>query len=272
MIADANHTGQNITCDFFPYVACGVGEGIPLPRWANPLYMSTEEAHRLIRNAETRKEIKRQIGLGTRLGPEERSYEPIDSTDDVVITIFPGEPELQGKTITEIAKIKGFEDPLELFLDTVTSKERFGVLAFDVWEKDLEMLVKSPLAMIGTDSGFVDDINQPNRHPRAYGSFPKILGMYVREKKLITWEEAAMKLSTRPHSKLGITDRGIIRQGFYADLVLVDPKKVESTAEYDGIARYPQGIEYVFVNGQIVVEKSEHIGAKPGKLIRARTG
>jgi N-acyl-D-aspartate/D-glutamate deacylase len=121
--------------------------------------------------------------------------------------------------------------------------------------------------MIGTDSGFVDDVTKPNRHPRAYGSYPRILGKYVRE-GLITIEEAVMKLSTRPHSKLGIFDRGLVRAGFYADLVLFDPDTVIDKADYSGKAAYPDGIEYVFVNGELVVSKGEHTTARPGKLLR----
>jgi N-acyl-D-amino-acid deacylase len=268
MMKEANLKGCNITCDFFPYEACGVGGGIPLPRWASPLYMPKEDAVKIINNPENREKIKEELRKGTKLGPDKRSYEPIDSTDDVVITIYPDEPKLQGKTVTELSIIKGYEDPLEFFLDTVTSEKTFGVVAFDIWKEDLNNLVKSPLAMIGTDSGFVDDINVPNRHPRAYGSYPKILGEYIREKKLISWEEAAMKLSTRPHSKLGIRDRGIIRPGFYADLVFFNPNTVGTKADYSGVARYPVGIDYVIINGQIVVEKSLHTGTKPGKLIR----
>lgn len=272
MIQETNRKGNNVTCDFFPYLACGVGGGIPLPRWANPLYMPKEEALRIIKNPETRKEIKEQIRLGTALGPEARSYEPIDSTDDVVITIYPDHPELQGKTVTEIADIIKHEDPLEFFLDTVTSERPFGVVAFDIWEEDLKKLIMSPLAMIGTDSGFVDDVTQPNRHPRAYGSYPRILGRFVRDEGLITIEEAVMKLSTRPHAKLGIFDRGLIRAGFYADLVLFDPDTVIDKADYSGKAAYPEGIEHVFVNGELVVSKGEHTTARPGKLLRHSNG
>ena len=268
MIRKANLRGYNITCDFFPYEACGVGGGIPLPRWANPLYMPMEEAVKKIKNPNTRKKIIEEIKKGTELDSDKRSYEPIDSTDDVVITVFPDEPELQGKTVTAIAKIKGYEDPLDFFLDTVTSEKPFGVVAFDVWEEDLNDLVKSSLAMIGTDSSFVDKIHIPNRHPRAYGSYAKILGEYTREKKLISWEEAIMKLSTRPHSKLGIKDRGIIRPGFYADIVIFNPETVDTKADYSGLAKYPEGIDHVIINGEIVVNKSQHTGKKPGKLIR----
>jgi len=268
MLTDANRRGLNVTCDFFPYEACGVGGGIPLPRWASPLYMPKEKAFAMLRDPETRERIKEEVRMGTQLGPDRRSYEPIDSTDDVVITIFPDEPELQGKTITEIAEIKGIDDPYEYYLDTVTLDKPVGILSFDVWSKDIERLVKSPIAMIGTDSGFVDDLSKPMRHPRNNGSFAKILGKYVREEKLISWEDAVRKLSTVAHAKLGIQDRGLIRPGFYADLVLFDPLTVADTADYSGVARYPEGIKYVLVNGEVAVENGAHTGAKPGVLIR----
>jgi N-acyl-D-amino-acid deacylase len=122
--------------------------------------------------------------------------------------------------------------------------------------------------MIGTDSGFVDDITRPNRHPRAYGSFPKILGKYVRDLKLITLEKAVMKLSTIPHAKLGISERGLVRRGYYADLVIFNPMTIEDIEDYSGVASYPIGIEYVFVNGKMVICKGWHTDAVPGKLIK----
>lgn len=270
MMEEANREGQDVSCDFFPYQACGVGGGIPLPRWANPLYIPKEEAFKIIKDPKNREKIKDQIRLGTRLGPDSRSYEPVDSLDEVVITIYPDHPELQGKTVTELAKIKGYEDPYEFFLETVTSEKTFGVVSFDVWEEDLRTLVKSHLAMIGTDASFFDDENAPNRHPRNYGSCPKILGKYVRDEKLISWEEAIMKLSSIPHSKLGFQDRGIIRPGFYADLVLFNPTTIADKEDYTGKILYPHGIEYVFVNGEPIVSKNKHTHAVPGKLLRKK--
>ena len=270
MMDEANRGQANITCDFFPYLACGVGGGIPLPRWANPLYLGGAEAAKILNDPVLREKVKEQLRLGTSLGPEARSYEPVDSMEDVLITIYPGHSDLQGKNVVEIAEAQGIDDPVDFYLDTVTSEESYGVLALDVWEGDLDRLVKSPLAMIGTDSGFVDDINRPNRHPRAYGSFPKILGRYARDLKMITLEEAVMKLSTIPHAKLGMNDRGMVREGHYADLVLFNPKTVNATADYSGIASYPTGIEYVFVNGEPVVSEGLHTEALSGRLLRAR--
>ena len=268
MMHKANRGQANITCDFFPYLACGVGGGIPLPRWANPLYLGKEDAAKILDDPELREKVKEQLRMGTSLGPEARAYEPVDSMEDVIITIYPGRPDLQGKNIVELAEIHGIDDPADFYLSTVTSEKTYGVLAYDVWEGDLNSLVKSPLAMIGTDSGFVDDVNRPNRHPRAYGSFPKILGRYARDLKMISLEEAVMKLSTIPHAKLGMSDRGLVREGHYADLVLFNPKTVNDKADYSGIASYPTGIEYVFVNGKPVVFEGQHTEALPGRLLK----
>lgn len=268
MMLDANRRGANITCDFFPYLACGVGGGIPLPRWASPLYMPQEEAGKIIKNPDTREKIKEQLRQGTSLGPEARAYEPMENLEQLAVTVYPGHPELQGKTMAELARISGANDPYDFYLDTVTSKQTFGVVSFNIWEEDLATLVKSPLAMIGTDSAFVDDINRPNRHPRAYGSFPIVLGKYTREEKLISCEEAVMKMSSRPNAKLGIFDRGLIRPGFFADLVLFNPTTVTDKGDYSGKANYPQGIEYVFVNGEPIVIKGQHTKATPGRLLR----
>jgi len=268
MMEEANRRGANVTCDFFPYTACGVGGGIPLPRWASPLYMPKEEAVKIIKNPKNREKIKGQMKLGTRLGPEARSYEIVDSLDDIVIPVYPDHPELQGKTIVEIAKILDVDDPYELFLDMITSDRPPSMIGFNLWQEDLEMLVRSPLAMIGTDSSFIDEISRPNSHPRAYGSFPIVLGKYVREKGLISWEEAAIKLSSRPHAKLDIFDRGLIRPGFFADLILFNPDTVIDKTKYDGKASYPEGIEYVFVNGEPVISEGQHTKATPGRLLK----
>jgi len=268
MMADSNRRGANTTCDFFPYLACGVSGGIPLPRWASPLYIPREKVMSMLKNPEIREKIKEQVRLGTRLGPEARSYEPVDSMDDVVVTNFPDHPESQGKSVAELARIKGIDDPYEFYLDIVM---RVRVVAFNLWEEDIKTLVESPLAMIGTDSSFMDDVNQPNIHPRGYGSYPKILGRYVRDKKLISWEEAIMKLSSRPHSKLGIFDRGMIRPGFFADLVLVNQNTVIDRADYSGRVAYSKGIEYVFVNGEPIVYGGRHTEATPGKVLKGHS-
>jgi N-acyl-D-amino-acid deacylase len=268
LMHNANREQANITCDFFPYLACGVGGGIPMPRWANPLYLSKEEVARILDVPELRDKVKEQMRMGTSLGPEARAYEPVDSMEDVIITIYPGRPDLQGKNIVELAEIHGIDDPVEFYLSTVLSEKSYGVLAFDVWEEDLNCLVQSPLAMIGTDSGFVDNFNQPNRHPRAYGSFPKMLGRYVRDLKMLSLEEAVLKLSTIPHAKLGMSDRGLVREEHYADLVIFNLKTVNDKADYSGIASYPTGIEYVFVNGKPVIFEGRHTEALPGRLLK----
>ncbi len=104
-------------------------------------------------------------------------------------------------------------------------------------------------------------------HPRAYGTFPRILGKYVREEKVISLEDAIRKMTSLPAARLGLKKRGLIKEGFAADLVMFDPKKIIDKATYTNPHQFPEGIEYVIVNGEIVVRKGKHTGIKPGKSL-----
>jgi N-acyl-D-amino-acid deacylase len=118
--------------------------------------------------------------------------------------------------------------------------------------------------MVGTDSTFVGA--KPS--PRTYGSFPRILGQFVRDEALLSLEEAVRKMTAAPAARLGLSDRGTIRDAAFADLVVFDPATVRATATYDEPRSYPEGIEHVIVNGTIVVEAGRHTGATPGRGIR----
>jgi N-acyl-D-aspartate/D-glutamate deacylase len=118
--------------------------------------------------------------------------------------------------------------------------------------------------MVGTDSTFVGD--KPS--PRSYGSYPRILGQFVRDEALLSVEEAIWKMTGGPAARLGITDRGVIAEGAWADLVVFDPQTVRSNATYDQPRQYPDGIDYVIVNGELVVDAGEHTGALPGRALR----
>ena len=118
--------------------------------------------------------------------------------------------------------------------------------------------------MVGTDSTFLGE--KPS--PRTYGSFPRILGQFVRDEQLLSLEEAVRKMTSAPAARLGLCDRGLLRDGYAADLVVFDPARVRSNATYDEPRQYPDGIEYVAVNGQLVVDAGVHTGALPGRALR----
>jgi N-acyl-D-amino-acid deacylase len=118
--------------------------------------------------------------------------------------------------------------------------------------------------MVGTDSTFLGE--KPS--PRTYGSFPRILGQFVRDERLLSLPEAVRKMTSYPAQRLGIPDRGLLRDGMKADIVVFDPVTVRAVATYDEPRRFPVGIPYVIVNGQLVVDGGEHSGATPGRALR----
>jgi N-acyl-D-amino-acid deacylase len=132
------------------------------------------------------------------------------------------------------------------------------------WTGGLPPFLRHPIGMVGTDSTFVG--LKPS--PRTYGSYPRILGEFVREKELMPLEEAVRKMTGAPAARLGITDRGRLVDGMKADVVVFDPLTVRATATYDEPRQFPVGIPYVIVNGQIVVDGGEHTGALPGRALR----
>ena len=130
---------------------------------------------------------------------------------------------------------------------------------------DLENFIRSPFGMIGSDGSISSPMNAV--HPRYFGTFPRVLGVYVREKKLLEWEEAVRKMTSAPANQLGLTDRGILRPGMAADIVIFNPETVKDMATYDNPSQYPEGILYVLVNGVLVVDNNKYTGARPGKVL-----
>jgi N-acyl-D-amino-acid deacylase len=132
------------------------------------------------------------------------------------------------------------------------------------WTGGLPPFLKHPVGMVGTDSTFVGD--KPS--PRTYGSYPRILGEFVRDMGLMPLEEAVRKMTSAPAARLGITDRGRLEDGLKADVVVFDPATVASRATYDEPRQFPVGIPYVIVNGEVVVDGGAHTGALPGRALR----
>jgi N-acyl-D-amino-acid deacylase len=138
-------------------------------------------------------------------------------------------------------------------------------------EEDMNLALRQPWCSIGSDgSAYATSgrLRRGNPHPRNFGTFPRVLGVYVRETKLLRLEEAVRKMTSLNANRLGLGDRGLLRVGQFADLTLFDPQTIADRATYDDPFQYPVGIEYVIVNGQVVIDQGEHTGAKPGKALR----
>ena len=138
-------------------------------------------------------------------------------------------------------------------------------------EADMNLALQQPWCSIGSDGSALSIeglLRRGSPHPRNFGTFPRVLGVYVREKKLLTLEEAIRKMTSLNANKLGLRDRGLVREGLAADLCLFDPAKVIDHATYADPFQYNEGIEYVLVNGQLVLDRGQHTGARPGKALR----
>jgi N-acyl-D-amino-acid deacylase len=187
------------------------------------------------------------------------------SSADVLIASTPNRHEYEGKTLDEICRL--LEKPLEQAVRDILAEEGEGVVAviFGMEEADVRRVLAHPTTMIGSD-GIPSVEGKP--HPRLYGTFAKVLGTYARDERLFSLEEAIHRMTGLPARKFRLTDRGVIREGAYADLVVFDPSTVADVGTYQDPRRYPPGIDYVVVNGKMTVDHGRHKGERGGRMLR----
>jgi len=177
----------------------------------------------------------------------------------------------EGKTLEEIGREIG-KDPRDAVMDLVIADEgRSDVITSIMREDDVRAALTHPLTAIGTDAGArAEDgtLSVSKSHPRAWGSFPRILAKYVREEHLLTLEDAVRRFTSRPAARLGIGDRGILRPGMKADVTIFDPATVRDLSTYADPSHYSEGIRHVLVNGQAVVADGKMTDARPGQVVR----
>ena len=170
----------------------------------------------------------------------------------------------ESMTVADVMRERG-ADAVDAICDLLLD-ENFGVnqVTGGPWSRTLGPFVAHPVGMVGTDSTF----NGAKPSPRTYGSFPRILGQFVRDEALLSLPEAVRKMTSAPAARLGLRDRGVLRDGAIADLVVFDPATVRSNATYEEPRRFPTGIDHVIVNGVTVVRDAAHTGATPGRALR----
>jgi len=187
-----------------------------------------------------------------------------------MISHCPARPAWEGLTLDQLAQERGIE-PADVVLDLLQEAEaQVSMIQFSMSEENLREVLRQPWVMIGSDGSSLapyGEMGQGKRHPRSYGTFARVLGKYVRQEGLLSWEEAVRKMAALPAQKLGLADRGLLEVGRKADIVLFDPNCVADQATFTQPYQYPKGIEYVLVNGQVVIEQGEHTGALPGRVL-----
>lgn len=255
LLDQAREEGLEISFDQYPYPASSTSlNGALLPPWAQA---GGEEAlAERFKNAETREKIKVEVAanMKRRGGPK-----------SLVIANSLAFPQLKGKNIEEVAALWQ-EDLLETTMKLLASGY-VQIISFNMTEEDINQIMQHPLGMVGSDGSLVEfGLGQP--HPRYYGTFPRVLVKYVKE-GVLPLSEAIRRMTSAPANRLGQYDRGLIRPGFWADLVLLDLDKIDDRADFDNPHAYPQGIDLVMVNGQIALDQGQLPDQKAGMILKS---
>jgi len=170
----------------------------------------------------------------------------------------------EGMSLADVMADRGL-DAVDVVCELLLEEDlRVNQVTTGPWKPTMEPFFRHPAGMVGTDSTFIGA--KPS--PRTYGSYPRVLGEFVRQEHWLGLEEAVRKMTSAPADRLGLRDRGRLADGLKADIVVFDPQAVRSNATYDEPRQFPDGIEWVIVNGVVVVERGEHTGALPGRVLR----
>ena len=265
MIADAKARGLDVDCDSYPYDAGSNPLKNLLPPWVQAGGVEAMLAR--LADAATRAKIRADIaqsGLN--------NWGKIPSWDAVTISISPHLPQCAGKTIAALAAERAC-DPIDTLCDyLIADRGATRVLVAAISEGDIRSIVASRAALVGSDGNCVapyGTVGQGLPHPRFYGTFPRVLTRYAREQNLLPLEHAVHKMTGATARALKLKDRGLLRQGFCADVVLFDPADFADRSTYAEPHQFPSGVRTtVIVNGTLVVENATHTGALPGKVLR----
>jgi N-acyl-D-amino-acid deacylase len=265
MIAEAKARGLEVDCDAYPYAAGSNPLKNLLPQWVQAGGVPSMLAR--LKEPETRRKIRADIardGLN--------NWGRIPSWDCVQISISPNLPQFAGRSIGALAAERG-TDPVDTLCDYLAGDQgATRVLVTSISEDDIEQIVASPLALIGSDGNCVAPYGQVGKgmpHPRFYGTFPRIIHHYVRERGALPLELAIHKMTGATARALKLKDRGLLKQGYRADIAIFDPEDFRDRATYADPHRFPSGARTcVIVNGTIVVENATHTGALPGCVLR----
>jgi len=268
-INTARAQGLDVTADTYAYTAWFNDFSAFIPAWAHD-GGNTKLIERL-KDSATRERIRKDM-----LTPSDQwdnEWQEIPGPEAVLVGVVhnPQLLPLQGKTLAEIAKIWN-KDPMDaLFNLLVEDHALTSVAVFGMSEPDVSLALQQPWVSVDNDSsGTSPDgiLGQEHPHPRAYGTFPRILRKYVREEHKLTLEDAIRKFSALPAQRMRLTDRGVLKAGLSADIVIFDPATVHDVATFENPNQLSQGMEYVLVNGVPVVDQSKMTGALPGRVLR----
>ena len=269
---EARARGLDVTANMYPYDRASNGLDACLPLWVRD--GGLEQMLRRLQDPSLRDRIKRDMDDPNARDWENQWYGSGGGAGVMISTVLdPSLRKWEGKNLVEIGREMG-KDPRDAAMDLVIAdRGETSVIISIMREDDVRRALAHPMISIGTDSGArAEDgpFSESKSHPRAWGSFPRILGKYVRDEKLITLEDAIRRFTSRPAARVGLADRGILRPGMKADITIFNPATVRDVSTFVDPTHYSQGIEHVLVNGTAVISDGKITAARPGQPIRGR--
>lgn len=260
--------GADVSADTYAYTAWYNDFSAFIPPWAHD--GGTQKLVARLKDASTRERIRKDMLTPSRDWDNE--WQEIPGPEAIMIGAVqnPALLSLQGKRLSEVAKLWN-KDPIDALFDFLIQDPNTGVAVFGMSQPDVTLALQQPWVSIDNDSeGASPDglLGQAHPHPRAYGTFPRILSKYVREDKALSLEDAIRKFTALPAQRMRFTDRGVLKQGMWADVVVFDAATVRDRATFDKPNQLSEGMEYVLVNGVPVIDQGKMTGALPGKVLR----
>ncbi len=265
----ARGRGIDITADIYPYPASSTGLAASLPPTASEGGVARLVAR--LKDPAQRARIRAEVEHPS--GGWESLFHNVGGPDGVLVVGVrtQANKQYQGKRLSDIAALRG-KDPIETMFDLLVEESgSVDCVYFAMSEDDVRTAMTTPWVAFNCDNAGVSPegvLGASNCHPRAYGTFPRVLGRYVREEKLLRLEDAVRKMTSLPAQKLGLRDRGLLRPGSFADITVFDPGKVIDRATFDAPHQFSEGIVEVFVNGTLVVDRGKITGRLPGRILR----
>lgn len=262
MLEDGRERGIAVDADIYPYIAGSTTMTSLFPAWT--LAGGIESFLKRLADSGTRQRIIDEVQGG------EEGWSRANGElewEDVIISSCQSQTNFEGQNLAQVAAAMG-QDPAHAMMDFMLAEEGMAsIILFMLVEENVARGISHPMLMIGSDSLALAAGGGGKPHPRTYGTFPRVLGKYVREEKIITLEDGVRKMTSMAAHKLGLTDRGVLAEGKAADVTIFDAGLVCDRATFDAPHQYPDGIDYVIVNGQIVVEHGIQHAVLPGRVL-----
>lgn len=263
LVDEANARGLDVMIDQYPYTASHTSISIIIPSWAlegDPVAEFTQRCQDAALRAKIKEEIIFNL-INDRGGNDLKR---------VQFSRVSWDQSLEGKTLYDWAIREGIEPSIENGAELVIQAQLNGganCIFHAMADEDVERIMQHPKTMIASD-GRLSQPGNGHPHPRAYGTFPRVLGYYTREKQILPLETAIYKMTGMPADRMGLNDRGYLREGYFADITIFDPATVADQSTFEAPHQYPKGIEYVFVNGQKAVDAGNYLDKRDGRVLR----